>query len=197
MPCPPLTAVDYAARLLPSVALASVSPYESSHPLPQFPLPLSAPPSTGDGWKCLCRPQQNWHDRRRCGDCGRLWCAACTASQCMCEPEFFRLRESDATPTQPRDHPACVVGPSPPPPVPDAPEDPSLAENVAGLPAIAISPLSRPINGGMVQVRNSLILPENASARTNRGCTSAPVAQGGEGGHATVRDHTQRADAII
>ena len=190
-----LTAVDDAARLLPSVALASVSPYESSHPLPQFPLPRSAPPSTGDGWKCLCRPQQNWHDRRRCEDCGRLWCAACTASQCMCEPEFFRLRESDATPTQPRDHPACVVGPSPPPPVPDAPEDPSLAENVAGLPAIAISPLSRPINGGMVQVRNSLILPENASARTNRGCTSAPVAQGGEGGHATVRDHTQRADA--
>ena len=52
----PLTAVDDAARLLPSVALASVSPYESSYPLPQSPLPLSAPPSTGDGWRVPMPP---------------------------------------------------------------------------------------------------------------------------------------------
>ena len=192
---PPLTAVDDAARPLPAVPLASVSPYESSYPLPQSLLPLSAPPSTGDGWRCRCRPHQDWQDRRRCGECGRLWCAACTASQCRCEPEFFRWCESDATHAQPRDHSACVVSPSPRPPVPDAPEDPSRAENVAVPHAIAISPLSRPINGGMVQVRKSLILPENASARTDRGCTSAPVAQGGEGGHATVRDHAPKADA--
>ena len=192
---PPLTAVDDAARPLPAVPLASVSPYESSDPLPQSLLPLSAPPSTGDGWRCRCRPYQDWQDRRRCEECGHLWCAACTASQCRCEPELFRLLGSDATHAQPRDHAACVVSPSPRPPVPDAPEDPSRAENVAVPHVIAIPPLSRPINGGMVQVRKSLILPENASARTDRGCTSAPVTQEGEGGHSTVRDHAPKVDA--
>ena len=53
---PPIAAVDDAARPLPAVTLASVSPYESSDPLPQSLLPLSAPPSTGDGWRCRCRP---------------------------------------------------------------------------------------------------------------------------------------------
>ena len=54
-----------------------------------LPLPLTSPPNTGDGWRCRCQPHQNWEDRRRCGECRGLWCAACAASQCRCEPEFF------------------------------------------------------------------------------------------------------------
>ena len=58
--------------------------------LPPTPLPLAVPPSTGDEWKCRCRPHQKWEDRRRCAECAGLWCAACVASQCRCEPELFR-----------------------------------------------------------------------------------------------------------
>ena len=50
--------------------------------------PLAQPPPTGDGWHCRCRPQR-WDDRRRCEECGLLWCVACYASHCRCEPELL------------------------------------------------------------------------------------------------------------
>ena len=95
---------------------------------------------------------------------------------------------------QPQGHAAHAVGPPLRPPVPDGPEDPSRAESVAVPRGMVIPPLPRPINGGIAPVRRPPILPKNASARTVRGCTSAPVTHGDDGEPATVRSHVQEVD---
>ena len=226
---PPIVAAADAAHPLPVVVPAPGGLVGCSDPLPPSLLPLSAPPSTGDGWRCKCRPHQNWPDRRRCEDCGKLWCAACFATQCRCELEFFHLTppqsrplESDADHARSRAPAACAADPPPRPPTPepieswspyscppfrgrppphhpDSPEERLLDEKVAVSHVMVTSPAPRPINGGTVGsalVHEPPILPEeNASARTDRGCTSTPVTEGGgNGGHPDISSLVRRAD---
>jgi hypothetical protein len=101
--------------------------------------------------------------------------------------------EADAAHAQ-QDHSARAVGPPLRPPVPAVHEDPSLAGSVAVPHQTVIPPLPRPINGGIAPVHKPPILPKNASARTVRGCTSAPVIHEDDGGHSTVRSHVQEVD---
>ena len=95
--------------------------------------PISQPPSTGGGWLCRCRPQR-WEDRRRCDEYGILWCAACNASQCRCEPELFRATQTLCEQTV-----QLGTGRSPPP---EASTPPAYRAPRVSLPHLATPPLA-------------------------------------------------------